>query len=167
MKRQKKKWDPPSRPFSEERLRNETRLIGTYGLRNKKELWKARTKISKLRHRARELLGQAEEEFEEEKEEAFIGKLYKLGVLSEDDDLESVLRLEARDLLERRLQTQVYREGLAKSIWHARQMVVHGHIVVEANGDEKVVTSPSYQVRRKEKVKIHPNSSLKETGEEE
>ncbi|NIQ04536.1 MAG: 30S ribosomal protein S4 [Candidatus Korarchaeota archaeon] len=163
MKRQKKKYEAPAHPYSEERLRGEIVLLGNYGLRNKKEIWKARTKISNFRHRARELLGQPEEE---RTEEPFLNRLYDLGLLSKSDDLERVLRLETKDLLERRLQTLVYREGYAKTIWQARQMVVHGHIVVASNGEEQVITSPSYLVQRGETVKMHPNSSFNKEQEE-
>lgn len=164
MKRQKKKYDPPSHPYSEQRLREEIRLIGTYGLRNKKGVWKIRTRISELRHRARDLLGRPEAEQEAEE---FLRKLYKLGLLSQDDNLETVLKLEARDLLEHRLQTIVHKKGIAKTIWQARQMVVHGHIVVETDEKERVITSPSYIVKKDEKVKIHPQSSYKQDEEKE
>lgn len=45
-------------------------------------------------------------------------------------------------LLERRLDTVVYKSGLAATIWAARQLVVHGHILV--NG--KRIDLPSYQM---------------------
>ncbi len=44
--------------------------------------------------------------------------------------------------LERRLDNVVRRAGLARTIWAARQMVVHGHVMV--NG--KKVDRPSFQV---------------------
>lgn len=163
MKRQKKKYRKPSHPFSDERLKEELLLIGEYGLRNNQEVWKARTKISEFRHRARELLGHPERE---RKEDEFLTKLYHLGILSKNADLESALRIEVRDLLERRLQTIVEKKGLAKSIWQARQMIVHRHIVVETDDElDKVITSPSYLVKRGEKVKIHPQSSFKQEEE--
>lgn len=167
MKRQKKKYEKPSQSYSDQRIRDEIRLIGIYGLRNNKEIWKARTQISEYRHRVRELLGHSPEERQEEAK-AFLEKLYEFGLLPEDADLEDVLKLETRDLLERRLQTQVYQKGLAKSVWEARQLITHKHIVVESNeGMEKVVTSPSYLVKRSEKVKIHPTSPFKQKKEEE
>ncbi len=45
-------------------------------------------------------------------------------------------------LLERRLDNLVYRAGFAATIWHARQMVNHGHILV----DGKRLNIPSYSV---------------------
>ncbi|MEM2622289.1 MAG: 30S ribosomal protein S4, partial [Candidatus Nezhaarchaeales archaeon] len=41
-----------------------------------------------------------------------------------------VLSLKIEDILERRLQTIVFRKGLAKSMHHARQLIVHGHVAV-------------------------------------
>jgi small subunit ribosomal protein S4 len=46
-------------------------------------------------------------------------------------------------LLEQRLDALVYRLGLAPSVWAARQLVTHGHILL----DGKRVNIPSHQVR--------------------
>jgi len=46
-------------------------------------------------------------------------------------------------LLERRLDNLVYKSGIGATIWAARQLVVHGHILI--NG--KRVDLPSYQVQ--------------------
>ena len=46
-------------------------------------------------------------------------------------------------LLEQRLDALVYRLGLAPSIWAARQIVGHGHVLV----DGKRIDRPSFQVR--------------------
>jgi len=54
------------------------------------------------------------------------------------------------DLLERRLQTVVYREGLASSAQQARQFIVHGHVTV---GDARV-TRPSKKVETSEEDDI-------------
>ena len=61
-----------------------------------------------------------------------------------------MLGLTVRDVLERRLQTLVYKKGLALSIYHARQLIVHGHIAI--NG--RRVRSPGYLVSREEEDKI-------------
>lgn len=54
-------------------------------------------------------------------------------------------------LLERRLDNVVYRAGFAATIWAARQLVVHGHILV--NG--KRLDLPSYQVRVGDVITLH------------
>jgi len=54
--------------------------------------------------------------------------------------------------LETRLDNVVYRLGLAKSRTMARQLVTHGHILV----DGKKVTIPSYQVKIGQKITLSP-----------
>ena len=60
---------------------------------------------------------------------ALIRRLVRVGVLDESRmKLDYVLALKIEDFLERRLQTQVYKLGLAKSIHHARVLIVQRHI---------------------------------------
>jgi small subunit ribosomal protein S4 len=53
-------------------------------------------------------------------------------------------------LLERRLDNMVYRAGFAATIWAARQLVTHGHVVV--NGQR--LNLPSYLVRPGDTISI-------------
>ena len=53
-------------------------------------------------------------------------------------------------ILETRLDALVYRLGLAPTIWSARQVVGHGHVLV----DGKRVDIPSYQVRPGQTIKL-------------
>jgi small subunit ribosomal protein S4 len=53
-------------------------------------------------------------------------------------------------LLERRLDNMVYRAGFAATIWAARQLVSHGHIMV--NG--RVVNLPSYSVAPGQMIQV-------------
>lgn len=148
-KKPRKKYETPRKPWDAARLQEELRLIGEYGLRNKRELWKYQTMLSKFRHRARTLLALPPEEREREAR-ILIEKLYDMGILPKDADLDRILDLKVEDLLDRRLQTLVYKLGLAKTIIQARQMIVHGHIAV---GD-KIVRIPSYMVMRGEEELI-------------
>ncbi len=148
-KKQRKKWKGPRHPWRREVLEEEMRLMGEYGLRNKRELWKAKTIVSNFRKRARSLLALEPDE-RKEKERVLLNKLYKLGLLPKEATLDDVLDLTVRDYLERRLQTMVYRLGLAKTIHQARQFIVHGHIAI---GDQRV-TRPGYIVTRDEEDKI-------------
>ncbi len=78
-------------------------------------------------------------------------KLYKLGILeSEDAPIDSILSLSVENFLDRRLQTMVYRLGLARTPYEARQLIVHRHITVKG----RVVTIPSYHVMRGEESEI-------------
>ncbi len=128
-RRQKKKYVTPKRPFDSDRFEQELQLIGLYGLRNKKELWKHRTELSRYRRTARNLLAQSEEE-RAKVEHELVQMLTRRGILKKEPNLDNVLDLTAEDLLERRLQTIVFRKGLACSIHHARQLVTHGHIAL-------------------------------------
>lgn len=56
-------------------------------------------------------------------------RLHRLGVLEEKkNELDYVLQLKIEDFLERRLQTRVWRMGLAKSPHHARVLIRQRHI---------------------------------------
>ena len=62
---------------------------------------------------------------------ALLRRLVRTGVLAEDKmKLDYVLALKTEDFLERRLQTQVFKLGLAKSIHHARVLIRQRHIRV-------------------------------------
>jgi len=141
-KKKHKTFNTPKRPYDTNALMEELRVIGAYGLRNKRELWKAHTELSVLRGRARDLLSLDPEE-RERRERALIDKLALRGLVMENGRLEDVLTLSVEDLLERRLQTYIFRRGMASSFFQARQLITHGHIAI---GDRKV-TSPSYQVK--------------------
>ena len=91
-----------------------------------------------------------EGEYAKAKAQMVIKKLTKMGILPENATLDDILNLTVEDFLERRLQTLVYRQGLANTIKQARQMIVHGHIAI----DGKRVTAPGYIVEKDEESKI-------------
>jgi small subunit ribosomal protein S4 len=144
-KKSRRLWEGPRTPWRRDRLLEESRLLGVYGLRNKRELWKATTIVRYFRHRARALLA-APVEVREREEKKLVEKLIELGLLKEGAKLDDVLNLRVEDLLERRLQTIVYKKGLAKTVYEARQLIVHGHIAIAG----RRITSPSYIVPRDE-----------------
>merc|ERR1712045_206483 len=135
----------PRRPFEKARLDQELKLIGEYGLRNKKEVWRVKYTLAKIRTAARDLLTLEEKDprrlFEGN---ALLRRLVRIGVLDESKmKLDYVLGLKVEDFLERRLQTQVFKLGLAKSIHHARVLIRQRHIRVR----KQVVNIPSFIVR--------------------
>lgn len=154
-KRQRKKYETPRHPWRREQLEAELKLLGEYGLRNKRELWRYKTMLSKIRAIARSLLGKPEKEREKLRKE-YIPKLVQLGLLPENAGIDDILDLDVKDLLERRLQTLVFKLNLAKSIYQARQLITHGHIMV---GD-KIVSVPGYLVTKREEslIKYAPQS---------
>jgi small subunit ribosomal protein S4 len=123
--------------------------MGEFGLRNKRELWRYKTMLSEVRGIARSLLGSTGEQ-RARLEQEYLSKLGRIGVLSESATIDDVLDLDIRDLLERRLQTLVYRRGLAKTLHQARQFVSHGHIAVAG----EIITVPGYIVKREEEGKL-------------
>ncbi len=128
-RRSKQQYAKPRRPFETDRFEAELKLVGAFGLRNKREIWKHKSELSAYRRQARYLLGlSSTDRVKEEKE--LIDKLTHLGVLKTEPTLENVLDLTLPDVLERRLQTLIFRKGLACSMHHARQLVVHGHIAL-------------------------------------
>lgn len=156
-KKQRKKYETPLHPWRRDQLDIELKLVGDYGLRNKRELWKYKTMLSKIRGIARSLLAKSAEE-REKIEKQYLKKLSKLGLVPENPTLDDVLDMDIKSLLERRLQTIVYRMGLARSLHEARQLITHGHIVV----GNRVVRVPSYLVKKSEEQTIGyaPNSPL-------
>mmetsp|Transcript_26437 Transcript_26437/g.78513 ORF Transcript_26437/g.78513 Transcript_26437/m.78513 type:complete len:192 (-) Transcript_26437:2557-3132(-) len=140
-----KTFKKPRRPFEKERLDGELKLVGEYGLRNKRELWRVQMILSKIRNAARNLLQHDEDDPKRLFEgQALMRRMYKYGLLNETQDkLDYVLALQPNDFLERRLQTVVFKQGLAKSIHHARVLIKQNHIRV----GKQVVNIPSFIVR--------------------
>merc|ERR1711978_61618 len=101
--------------------------------------------LAKIRKAARDLLTLEDKDprrlFEGN---ALLRRLVRIGVLDENRmKLDYVLGLKIEDFLERRLQTQVFKLGLAKSIHHARVLIKQRHIRVR----KQVVNVPSFIVR--------------------
>lgn len=159
MWRQRKKYETPNHPWQKDRIEEEKGFLKTYGLKNKREIWKAETIARKIRFYVRYLNARKAAGFDISKEEEkFKKKLIRYGLLSEKSELSEALNITTKDILERRLQTLVFRKGLARTIKQARQLIVHGHISI---GD-KVITSPGYLVKVEEEnlIQYNPYSPL-------
>ncbi len=160
-RRQKKKYVSPKRPFDTDRFEQELQLVGSYGLRNKRELWKHRTELSNYRRTARNLLALSVTE-RAQMEKDLVDKLVRYGVLTTEPTLDHVLDLTLENLLERRLQTIVFRKGLAASLHHARQLVTHGHVSLDGSR----VTTPArlITVGEEDRILYSPKSPLNDSS---
>ena len=149
-----KQYEKPTRKYEKQRQADEVRLLVNYGLRNKRELWKSQMVLRRFRRAARDITAMssagAEQKAVETKKRQMFEHLERMGLIGADAGIESVLSLKVEQQLERRLQTIVYRKGLARSPKQARQFVTHGHIMV---GGRKV-TIPGYLVSRAEEGQI-------------
>ena len=152
-KNPRKDWKKPKRPLNYDLKMEELKTLGTFGLKTKRELWKAHTKLSRLRHQARSILA-LREEVRKKKEPILMNSLAKIGLVGENSTLDDVLNLQVTDLLSRRLQTVVHKNLGFKTPYQARQAVIHGHVMI---GDRKV-NVPSYTVQIKEEKDIHLTS---------
>jgi small subunit ribosomal protein S4 len=148
-KKQRKKFDTPRFRWRKDILQEELKLLGQYGLRNKHELWRHKTILSKTRGIARSLISKTSEE-RAKMENELLTKLKKVGILQETAVLDNVLDLTIEDILERRLQTIVFRKGLARTIFQSRQLITHGHITV----DNRRVTVPGYMVAKLDETNV-------------
>jgi len=160
-KKSRRKWEGPGHPWIKLNLDKEQVLIGKYGLRNKKEIWLAETIIRNFRHQARSLLALPPAE-RSTREKQLIQKLYRFGIIEKENaSLDDILGLTEESYLERRLQTIVFKKGLARSIYQARQLITHGHIAIGG----KRVTSPGYIVLKEEEdlIDYYPTSTFKQT----
>lgn len=148
-KKPKKSYRRPRRIWTSDQIGSELYIIGSYGLRNKRELWKAQSKVANFRNQARTLLALTTED-RHEKEAKLLTSLHRIGLVKESASLDDILNLKIEDLLERRLQTIIMKKMGLKSPLQARQIVVHGLVSI---GNRKI-NLPGYIVRLDEESQI-------------
>ncbi len=148
-KRKKKEYEKPKKLWNKERIEEEGKLRDEFGLKNARELWKAQTVLRKMRREARRLLAGRGAKIDERKTQ-LIGRVTSLFIRNPQASVDDILALGDRDVLDRRLQSQIFKKGLAKTMRQARQFITHGHIAV----DGRRVSSPSYLVKFSEEEKI-------------
>ena len=140
-KKARKQYSRPRSPWRTDQLAQELYLLGTFGLRNKRELWKAQTQLSSVRKQARTLLA-ATQAVRLREEKKLLDSLRRKGLIGEAATLDDILSLTVEDVLGRRLQSMVFKKGMALSPLHSRQLIVHGHVAVGG----RVITVPGYDV---------------------
>ena len=146
MKRKHKSYSRPKKPYDKKRIEEEAPIVEKFGLKNKREIWKAEARVDVIREKAKHLISASEEE-----KEAFFKRLRKIGL--DVNSIADVLSLNKEDYMKRRLQTLVAAKGLAPTIKAARQFIVHKKILVAG----EAVNSPAYVVP----VELEGSISLK------
>jgi small subunit ribosomal protein S4 len=167
----KKSYAKPFKVWDENRIAAEKELLTAYGLKNKKEIWRTSMTLRRFQAQAKSLIVRTGEQAEKERQQ-LLTRLASLGLVDTKADLDTVLGLTIKNILERRLQTLLFNKKLARSITQARQFIIHEHVLV--NG--KRISVPSYLVRKKEEDGItfaqesplakedHPERAKKEVG---
>ncbi|MGY4884263.1 MAG: 30S ribosomal protein S4 [Nanobdellota archaeon] len=135
MKRKHKIYSRPKRPFDKARIEEEVGIVKEFGLKNKREIWKAEAKIKIIREKAKRLISAKPEE-----QQILFNKLNKMGL--KVNSISSVLSLDKKDYLKRRLQTIVVEKKLASTPKQSRQLITHKKVLVNGSA----VDSPSYIV---------------------
>lgn len=146
----RKKYETPEHPWRKERIESERVILKDYGLKNKREIYKMESKLRSFYRQARSLISRFDAQSKIE-EKRFLERLHKYNLIDKSSKVEDALNLKLNNVLDRRLQTLVYKQGLAKSVKQARQFIVHGHIFV----NDKKVNVPSYLVKKDEETKIY------------
>ncbi|MBW2975880.1 30S ribosomal protein S4 [Candidatus Woesearchaeota archaeon] len=149
-KKQRKKFSKPAHPWQKERILAEKELLKEYGLNRKYEIWKMSSILKNFTRQAKNLVSPENPQVEKERNQ-LLTKLLSLGLASKDSKIEDVLSLTLKDIMERRLQTLVYRKNMANTVKQARQLIVHEHISVGG----KTITAPSHLVPLREENNIN------------
>ncbi len=155
MRRQKRKFERPQRPWDKVRIEEERKLIQNYGLRRKKEIWRYESILRNYRRLARELAARRDKE----REKILLDKLFRMGLINKDANLDDVLALTVENILDRRLQTLVFKKGLAQTIKQSRQYIIHGHIVFD--GRKVIWPSMLIPLGGENKISFHGKSKIK------
>jgi small subunit ribosomal protein S4 len=145
----KKKYSTPVHPWNSTEIAENKVFRKEYGLRIRKEILIADSFLKKYKNIAKKLISDETKQGEKEKAQ-MLEKLQNLGLLVLNSTLDDVLSLELKDILERRLQSVVYRNGLARSMKQSRQFITHRHIMV----GKKEINVPSYLVSLQEESQI-------------
>lgn len=141
IKRFKKKYTTPMHPWNATRILLERDIKSKYGVANKKEIWKMESALKSFKDQAKSLLTRTDEQAAKEREQ-MQHRMVSLGLVKTGSGMDDILGLQLRDIMNRRLQTLVFKKRMARSINHARQLIVHEHVMVGG----KKITSPSYIV---------------------
>ncbi|MBI1968997.1 30S ribosomal protein S4 [Candidatus Woesearchaeota archaeon] len=156
-KKFRKKYETPAHPWNKTAIEEQGKVRKEYGLKNRREILRVSSFLRKYKKLAKKLIGRQTEQGEKEKQQ-IMGKLFRLGLLKPGAILDDILGLQLNDVMDRRLQSIVYRKGFARTMAQARQFITHRHVLV---GDNEI-TTPTYLVSLEEEAQIRfkENSTL-------
>lgn len=156
-KKSRNKYSTPVKAWEKQKIEEERGYIKEFYFKNKKEIWMLNSKLRNFARQAKRLITSNTEQAEKEKLQ-LLNRLKLLGLLSESGNLDDVLDISIEDIFQRRLQSIVFKKGLARTMKQARQFIVHEHILV----DGKKLTSPNYLVpiSKESTISFSQNSSL-------
>jgi len=157
MKRKHKTYSRPKRPFDKTRIQEEAGIKKEFGLKNKREIWKADAKIKSIREKAKKLISADEND-----KVAFYNRLRKIGF--KVNSISDVLSLDKKDYLKRRLQTILVNKGIARTPKSSRQLITHKKVLIAGNS----INSPSYivPIDLENKISIKPSKEKKKIVKE-
>jgi len=157
MKRKHKTYSRPKRPFDKTRIQEEAGIKKEFGLKNKREIWKADAKIKSIREKAKKLISADEND-----KIAFYNRLRKIGF--KVNSISDVLSLDKKDYLKRRLQTILVNKGIARTPKSSRQLITHKKVLIAGNS----INSPSYivPIDLENKISIKPSKEKKKIVKE-
>lgn len=148
-RRIRKKYEGPRHPWIGSRIEEERTLKQQFGTKNKKEIFRMGTVLKRFKDQAKALSSRFDKQAKAEQEQ-MMNKMVSLGLVKSGAELDDILGLSVTDVMNRRLQTVMVKRLLARSPNQARQLITHGHVMV--NG--KIITSPGYLVRVEEESNI-------------
>jgi small subunit ribosomal protein S4 len=147
--RSKKIYNRPRKMFDKKIMKEEQALVKRYGLKNRREVWKAGFAIGKIRDIAKELISASDED-----KKKFVQQQKEKGFSVET--ISDVLALNVEDYLKRRLQSILVKKGLCTKPKQARQFITHKHVSINKN----IINAPSHLTTAEEEQSISLDIAL-------
>jgi small subunit ribosomal protein S4 len=148
-KRLKKIYSRPKKIYDKATIISENALIKKYGLKSRREVWKADFAIKKIRSIAKSLITA-----DEVKKEEFVKRQIEKGLNVKT--IADVLALNKEDYLKRRLQSIVLAKNFCSTPKQARQLITHKHVSLNGN----FIDSPSHLTTLAEESSINSDLNL-------
>jgi len=147
--RKHKRYNRPKKLYDIALIKSENDLIKKYGLKNRREVWKADFIIGKIRNIAKTLITASDKDKDE-----FVKRQAVKGF--NVSSIADVLALSKEDCLKRRLQSIVVAKKIALTHKQARQMITHKHIKVLGHK----IDSPAHLTTLEEENDINTDLSV-------